>query len=249
MFAATKLASGVLNDFLGYADIGVTGIKQLYWFPNHDQITYVANSSGVTEVRFPNIATNSLSGSFVNDSFSLSNCTGAFFRDSGTTVYLYTLDTTSNKVKEYTTTSGILNTATATGKEFSVATQTTSGFNLFFSDDGTVMIVQSSSNVYKYTLSTAWNITTASLSSTTSHSNLISIYDTSGNKTSGYLYAAAAGTINRYDVSPTYTISFSSLSKQITAKELTGGTSSVICAKSSTILAGNSDGKIYLFGA
>jgi len=249
MFAATKLSSGALNDFLGYADIGVTGIKQLHWFLNSNQIVYVANSSGVTEVRFPNIATNSLSGSFVNDSLSLSNCTGVFYRDSGTTVYMYTLDTTSNKVKEYTLTSGILSTATATGKEFSVSSQTTSGFNLFFSDDGTVMIIQSSSNVYKYTLSTAWNITTASLSSTTSHSNSISIYDTSGNKTSGYLYSAAAGTLDRYDVSPTYTVSFATLSKQISAKNITGGSSSFIAAKSGYILAGNSNGKTYLYQA
>lgn len=257
MFAATKLSSGVLNDFVSYVDLGITGIKQLHW-RNYAAGTraYVVNSSGINSITFSGMSTNNLAGAVVDDTLSLSNASGAFYRDAGTAFYLYTLDTTSNKVKEYTLTSGILSTATATGKEFSVATQTTSGYNLQFSLDGKIMLIQDGTNVRRYDLSTAWDLSTASYSSATSSlngtsaSNSVSVYDSSGNNTSGYAYLAISGNINKYNVSPTYTLSSASLNKQITAKELTGGSSSIIsvsAAKVGYVLAGNTNGKIYLF--
>lgn len=71
------------------------------------------------------------------------------------TVYQYTLSTAYD-----------LSTASYASKSFSVASQSATPFDVVFSTDGTKMyVVHWSSNVYQYTLGTAWDVSTASYAS------------------------------------------------------------------------------------
>lgn len=89
---------------------------------------------------------------------------GIYFKSDGLKVYM--MGRTNSYVNEYTLTSAYnLGTISYT-RQFSVASQTTSATEVFFNDAGTKMYVVSSANktVYQYTLGTAWNISTATYS-------------------------------------------------------------------------------------
>lgn len=95
---------------------------------------------------------------------SLSN--DLFFKPDGTAVY--TIGAQFDNVYAYSlSTPWDVTTLTYTGNSFSVAAQETSPNGLFFKPDGTVMYVvgASSDTVYQYTLTSAWDITTAVLAS------------------------------------------------------------------------------------
>lgn len=88
---------------------------------------------------------------------------GIFFKPDGTKFYI--VGQQNDTVYEYSMSSA-WNVATAsyTSNSYSVASQTTDPRGLFFSPDGTKMYTHGVTNqrVYEYTLSTPWNITTAS---------------------------------------------------------------------------------------
>jgi sugar lactone lactonase YvrE len=88
------------------------------------------------------------------------------FGDSGTK--MYTMGNTNDTVYQYTlSTAWDVNTATYASKSFSVATQDTNPQAIFFKDDGLTMYMLGSTNdaVYQYTLSTAWDVSTAAYAS------------------------------------------------------------------------------------
>lgn len=77
------------------------------------------------------------------------------------------LGDTNDRVFQYSlSTPGDVNTATYTGNSFSISAQTTSWDCFFFSDDGLRMYTASAitDRVYQYSLTTAWDISTASYS-------------------------------------------------------------------------------------
>jgi len=87
---------------------------------------------------------------------------GLFFKPDGTK--MYTTSVASSSVVEYTL-STAWNVSTATYiQSFSVSSQDSTPSSLTFKPDGTKMFVLGRNNnrVYEYTLSTAWNISTAS---------------------------------------------------------------------------------------
>jgi 6-phosphogluconolactonase (cycloisomerase 2 family) len=89
-----------------------------------------------------------------------------FFGDSGTKMYV--MGATNDTVYQYTlSTAWDVTTATYASKSFSVTTQDTAPQGLFFGDSGTKLYVVGTTNdtVYQYTLSTAWDISTASYAS------------------------------------------------------------------------------------
>jgi DNA-binding beta-propeller fold protein YncE len=89
-----------------------------------------------------------------------------FFGDSGTKMYV--MGANSDTVYQYTlSTAWDVTTATYASKSFSVTTQDTVPQGLFFGDSGTKLYVVGTTNdtVYQYTLSTAWDISTASYAS------------------------------------------------------------------------------------
>ena len=88
---------------------------------------------------------------------------GMFFKPDGTKMYVMGL--TNDSVYQYTlSTAWDLNTATYDTVSFSVTSESTAVGDLFFSTDGTKMYVlgQVPADVFQYTLSTAWDLSTAS---------------------------------------------------------------------------------------
>ena len=88
--------------------------------------------------------------------------TGVFFKPDGTEMYI--VGTVGDDVNQYTlSTAWNISTASYT-RNFSVSSQDTQPKGLFFSPDGTFMFVtgDAGNTVEKYTLSTGWNISTAS---------------------------------------------------------------------------------------
>jgi sugar lactone lactonase YvrE len=95
------------------------------------------------------------------------NAVGFFIGNNGTK--LYTIGTSNNIVYEFTlSVRNVINTGTYTSRSFSVTSQTTASRDLKFSFDGTKMFVLSGSgncSIFEYTLSTPWDVSTASYSS------------------------------------------------------------------------------------
>jgi hypothetical protein len=91
-----------------------------------------------------------------------------FMRSNGTDFYY--LDINTDTVYQYTlSTANDISTASYASKSFSVASQETNPTGLTFSSDGTKMFVcgQSGDDINQYTLSTAWDVSTASFDSVT----------------------------------------------------------------------------------
>lgn len=88
------------------------------------------------------------------------------FGDSGTKMYV--MGTSNDTVYQYTlSTAWNVNTATYASKSFSVTTQDSAPQGIFFKNDGLTfyMVGSNTDTVYQYTLSTAWDISTASYAS------------------------------------------------------------------------------------
>jgi len=86
---------------------------------------------------------------------------GLFFKLDGTKMYI--IGTTSDSIHQYSlATAWNLSTATADGVSYNIV-QDTSPTDIFFSPDGTSVFILGNTNsrVNKYTLSSAWNISTA----------------------------------------------------------------------------------------
>ena len=92
---------------------------------------------------------------------------GLFFKPDGTKMYV--LGDTGNDVNPYTlSTPWDVTTATFDGTSFSVNSQETSPMGLFFKPDGTKMYVagDAGNDINPYTLSTPWDVTTATYDGT-----------------------------------------------------------------------------------
>jgi DNA-binding beta-propeller fold protein YncE len=88
---------------------------------------------------------------------------GMFIGDSGTK--LYVVGTTNNTVYQYTLSSAWdLSTASYASKSFSVASQESASYAVFIGDSGLKMYILgvNTDTVYQYTLSTPWDVSTAS---------------------------------------------------------------------------------------
>ena len=90
-----------------------------------------------------------------------------FFKPDGTKMYI--VGPQNDTVYQYalSTAWDVSTGSFETGKTFSVTSQDTQPQGLFFSPDGTTMFVSGNTtdSVYKYTLSTAWDVSTASYAS------------------------------------------------------------------------------------
>jgi sugar lactone lactonase YvrE len=104
--------------------------------------------------------------------------TAVEFSDDGTTMYVVgsTLDT----VHQYTlSTAWDVSTATYASKSFSVTTQSSQPQGVRFADSGTKMyIMNQTSVIYQYALSTAWDVSTASYGSVSFNLSTIGGYET-----------------------------------------------------------------------
>ena len=94
------------------------------------------------------------------------NITGLFFKSDGTK--MYTIGTSENRVFQYSlSTAWDVSTASYDIINYSYTSQSSSARGLFFKSDGTKMYIpdNSTNTVYQYSLSTAWDVSTASYDS------------------------------------------------------------------------------------
>ena len=123
--------------------------------------TFTNSSAIVTPYMLSNLSYDSKS---FNASTQLGNAEGIAFKSDGTAMYL--IGFSNDKVWQYTlSTAYDISTASYSNKSFSVASQDGVPRDVRFKPDGTIMYVIASTapdSVYQYTLSTAWDISTAS---------------------------------------------------------------------------------------
>jgi len=160
--------------------------------------------------------------SYSGDSFSLATQDGGpygiTFKTDG--LKLYIVGTFNDNVYEYDLTAPYDITTLSYNQSFSIATQETSPTGVELSPDGAKMYVVglSSDSVHEYDLSTAWDISTATFSSSfsvsaqTSQPNGIRF-----NNDGSIMYVGESGGINQYNLSVAYDISTASFDKANTS--------------------------------
>jgi len=135
---------------------------------------------------------------------------GLEFSADGTKMYM--IGTTNNTVYQYTlSTDWDVSTATYASKSKSVLTQDNYSQDVTFSADGTKMYIIGTQNdtIYQYTLSTAWNVSTATYASkskdTNSQDSTPSGLHVSSDGTKAYVMGSANNTVFQYDLTYTET--------------------------------------------
>jgi DNA-binding beta-propeller fold protein YncE len=177
---------------------------------------------------------------------------GLFFRDNGTK--LYVIGSTRDIVFSYTL-STAWDIATATSdyvqKSISVNTQSTVSWEVRFSSDGTKMYVLNglaavTDTVFQYTLSTAWDVSTATYASKSfsvnTQENSATGMDFKDDGTKMYIVGQTNDTVYQYSLSTAWdisTASYDSISKSVAAQELTP----------TGLFFGNSGAKMYVIGS
>jgi 6-phosphogluconolactonase (cycloisomerase 2 family) len=136
---------------------------------------------------------------------------GLYFKDDGTKAYI--VGTASDTVYQYalSTAWDISTGAFETGKSVSVSSQDTSPDGLYFNPDGDKMWISGDGNdtVFQYSLSTAWDVSTASydsvsFSASTQDTSIADLtFKTDGSKM--YLIGAANDTVYQYSTVVTWT--------------------------------------------
>lgn len=136
---------------------------------------------------------------------------GMFLRADG--VKMYVVDFSTDNVYQYTlSTPGDPSTATYDSKSFSVASQDTSPQGVWFKSDGTIMYIAGSATgfIYQYTLSTAWDVSTASYASksldTSTQSNPRDIF-IKPDGTELYTAGPTNASVNQYTLSTPHDVS------------------------------------------
>jgi len=141
-----------------------------------------------------------------------SNTKSVFFKSDGTSMYV--VDVTSDFVYQYTlSTPWDVSTASYASKSFSVSTQEASPYDLFFKSDGSKMYIVGliGATIYQYTLSTPWDVSTASydsksLSVSSQDTNPRGVFiDASGTKV--YIAGNINDTVFQYTLSTPWDIS------------------------------------------
>jgi len=143
--------------------------------------------------------------------------TGVFFKPDGTKMYI--LGFTGRDVNEYSLSSAWDISTASYVQNFSVATQETSPTGVFFKDDGTKMYIVGSNRdaVYQYSLSTAWDISTASWDAPANAYFRVAAQETNpdgvffkDDGTKMYIIGAAGDNVNEYSLSSAWDISTAS---------------------------------------
>ena len=142
-----------------------------------------------------------------------------FFKDDGTKMYI--TGVSGDDVNEYNLSTAWDVTTATYDSAFSVSSQETSPFGLFFKDDGTKMYVggTTSNAVNEYNLSTAWDVSTATYSQNFSVSAKTTLFRGVSFKTDGtkmyVLGGATDGEIYEYSLSTAWDVSTSTFSQEL----------------------------------
>ncbi len=138
-----------------------------------------------------------------------------FFGDSGTKMYI--MGATNDRVYQYNlTTAWDVTTASYSNNSLLVTSQEATPFGLFFGDSGTKLYVvgTTTDTVYQYTLTTAWDISTASYASisfsvTTQEATPRALFF-KPDGTKMYVLGQTGDDVNEYDLSTAWNVSTAS---------------------------------------
>jgi 6-phosphogluconolactonase (cycloisomerase 2 family) len=137
---------------------------------------------------------------------------GLFFKPDGTKMFVSGKD--FNDIYQYSlSTAWDLSTASYDSVSFDTSSQETSPQDLFFKDDGTIMYVIGTSydGVNQYTLSTAWDISTASYASKqlsmSAQETSVSGLFVGDNGTKVYMVGNSGDDVNQYNLSTAWDVS------------------------------------------
>ena len=201
--------------------------------------TVVSGSEGYS---LSNASYDSVSYDYAGDTSGamLSNTDGLFFKPDGTKFWV--TSQFDGKVYAFSlSTAWDLSTASYDSVNFSTTSQETEPYSTFFKSDGTKMYVVGAVNdtVYQYSLSTAWNISTASYDSVsfvpTGSNNFELFFKSDGTKmyVSDYI-----GGIYEYNLSTAWDISTASSSSSFDPTEETGLQTFYLTSNGSTLFVG-----------
>ena len=170
-------------------------------------------------------------GSYDSVSFTLqdNNVNGLYFRDDGLKFYVVTGD--ADSVYAYScSTAWDLSTASYDSVSFSVSSQDTNPYDIAFKSDGTKMYMLGLTNdtVYQYTLSTAWDVSTASYDSVsfsvTSQESTPASIQFNNDGTEMYVLGFSSDSVHQYNLSTSWdlsTASYSNISFSVASQETT----------------------------
>jgi sugar lactone lactonase YvrE len=207
-----------------------TSIRGLF-FKDDGTKLYVV-SAGATAVYEYNLSTAwDVSSGTYSQAFDVGNQEGnpntIFFKDDGTKMYI--LGRNGDDVNEYNLSTAWDISTASYSQVFSVASQETNPFGMFFKPDGLKLYIIGLINntVYEYTLTTAWDVSSASYSS---NSFSVNSQDTNpreinfnDNGTKMYMIGIANDNVYEYDLSTAWdvsTASYNSVSFSIGSQEL-----------------------------
>jgi hypothetical protein len=151
--------------YTGTMDTTSTGLNVYdVWLSSDGTKAFICSSSNISYQYNLSTAWDISSGTYSGTSYSHghTNTYCFFFRADGTK--LYTVDTGTDQIVQHSlATAWDLNTASADSKIYDTSAEDTFPRDVFFKDDGSEMFVLGSTNVqvYKYTLSSAWDVSTA----------------------------------------------------------------------------------------
>ena len=168
---------------------------------------------------------------------------GLFFKPDGTLFYISA--STSDSVYQYSlSTAWDLSTATYASKSFSVASQAGVPQAVFFKPDGTKMYVSNDSDktIYQYSLSTAWDVSTASYDSVSLNTGGDNDVEFSGDGILLFSLKATTSEIDEYTMSTAWDLSTA------TATGNTINTSSVVGGNQRSVSFKDDGSKMYILG-
>lgn len=152
-----------------YATQGTTG-NDLFFKPDGTAFYYVDSGTGFVYQYTLSTPWDLSTASYASKSFSVvsqeTNSLGLTFKSDGTKMYI--VGNTNDTVYQYTlSTAWDVSTASYDSVSFSVAAQDGNPSGIVFKSDGTKMYIvgSASDNIYQYTLSTPWNVSTATYDS------------------------------------------------------------------------------------
>ena len=148
------------------------------------------------------VSTASYSGNSFSPQTQAASSSGIYVKEDGTK--LYVRDITTDVVYQYTmSTPYDVSTASYDSKSLSVSSQSSNGYGITFSTDGLrFFITDINDNIYQYNLSTAWDISTGTYSSTsfsvTSQESTALGLDFSNSGQKMYIVGQGSDTIYQY---------------------------------------------------
>jgi sugar lactone lactonase YvrE len=167
------VANTATYDSVSFSVNTQTNVPVDLFFKSDGTKMYILGNSGASDVVYQyslSTAWDVSTASYDSKSFSVNTQeslpSGVFFKSDGTKMYV--LGTSNRTVYQYSlSTAWDVSTASYDSVSFVISSQDTAPQSLFFKDDGTKMYVLGSTNdrVYQYSLSTAWDMSTASYSS------------------------------------------------------------------------------------